>query len=66
MGISSCVATDVEDYIRLTVSLGGDRDRREAIRAEIREANWRVFEDDESVREHERIFRELIAGSVHG
>lgn len=61
MGVDSCVAQSPEDYVQLAVSLGCDAEKRRRVAEQIRESSWRVFEDDESVREHERIFRELVA-----
>lgn len=61
LGITRCVARDAEEYVQLAVDLGRDREKSDFISAQIRENSWRVFEDNESVREHERIFRELAA-----
>ena len=60
MGITECVASDGEDYVRIAVDLASDRDYRESVEGDIREASPRLFEDMEAVREYERIFQVLI------
>ena len=60
MGIAECVASDAEDYVRIAVDLASDRDYRESVEQDIREACPRLFEDMEAVREYERIFQVLI------
>ena len=63
MAIMNCTAINADDYVRIAVQLGRNRDHRELTSATIRENSWRIFEDQESVREHERIFRDLVQRS---
>ncbi len=60
MGIAECVASDAEDYVRIAVDLATDRDYRESIEEDLREAGPSLFEEMEAVREYERIFQVLI------
>lgn len=63
MGVTDCMAGSAEEYVRIAVELGRDRDRREAVSARIRESRWRIFEDHQSVSEHERLLLELVERS---
>ncbi len=60
MGVMECVAADIDDYVNKAVRLGTDADYRASVSSQIREASPLLFEDTEAVREHERIFQELI------
>jgi protein O-GlcNAc transferase len=60
MGVAECVALTPDEFISLAVRLGIDAEHRSFVETKIRNANHVLFEDMESVREHERIFRELI------
>jgi protein O-GlcNAc transferase len=59
--IDEAVARDAEDYVRIAVALGRERDRREALSAKIRERSDALFEDVQVVREFERFFREALS-----
>jgi len=63
MGITEPVAKSVEDYVRVAVALGRDRERRALLRREILERNEVLFEDMEVVREFERFFSEASPAS---
>ena len=63
MGITECVASDPDDYASIAVALGTDADRRASVVEKIREASPLLFEDEEVVREYERLFQELIEES---
>ncbi len=60
MGVMECVAADIDDYVNKAVRLGTDADYRASVSSQIRESSHLLFEDPEAVREHERIFQELI------
>ena len=60
MGITECVASTSDEFITLAVRLGTDAEYRNSVEAKIRNAGHVLFEDMESVSEHDRIFRELI------
>ena len=60
MKIDDAIARDAEDYVRIAVALGRERDRRDALRRQIRERSAVLFEDGHVVREFERFFREAL------
>jgi len=60
MGITECVASGPDDYVKIAVALGTDADYRASIEEKIRLASPLLFDDMEAVREYERIFQELI------
>jgi predicted O-linked N-acetylglucosamine transferase (SPINDLY family) len=59
MGIYDCVANSADDYVRLAVRLGTDRDWRQHVSRRIHESQGRLFEDSQAIAEHERLFRDL-------
>jgi predicted O-linked N-acetylglucosamine transferase (SPINDLY family) len=61
MGVEQGIARDIGDYVRLAVALGRDRSFRDEVTAQLREQSGRVFQDQQAVEEHERIFRELVS-----
>ena len=63
MQIDDAVALDAEDYVRIAVSLGRERDRRQALSRKILERSEVLFEDARVVREFERFFRAAVATS---
>ncbi len=63
MGLDECVAVDASHYIDMAVRLACDADHRRAVVERIRRASAVLFEDVQAVREHERIFSELIERS---
>ncbi|MBN2473352.1 MAG: tetratricopeptide repeat protein [Pirellulales bacterium] len=60
MGIADCVATDPEDYVQKAVQLATDATYRAEVEQRIGRASAVLFEDSQAVREHERIFQELL------
>lgn len=60
MGIGECVAEDQQEYVDLAIELAENTDRRERLEADLAAASPCLFEDLEAVREHERIFSDLI------
>ena len=60
MGLTECIAADVDEYIEIAVRTGTDADYRHSLTEEIMEASPALYEDMEAVHEHERIFRELV------
>lgn len=60
MGINDGVASSPEEYVDLAVELGKDEDRRAALVDAIRTAGDCLFEDMEAVREHERLFAQMV------
>jgi protein O-GlcNAc transferase len=63
MSFSDCVANDPRQYVEIALALGTDREFCSAITTKIRAANPVLFEDVQAVREHERIFSELVDAS---
>lgn len=60
MGLDECVAVDAGHYIDIAVRLACDADHRKEVVERIRGASDVLFEDLRAVREHDRIFSELI------
>jgi len=60
MGIDDCIASDERHYAEIAVHLAGDADYRTHLAERIRACGPLLFENLESVREFERILRELI------
>jgi len=60
MGITECVAADADEYVEKAVRLGTDADYRLSIVEQIAEAGDVLFEDVASVRQHERVFQEIL------
>jgi protein O-GlcNAc transferase len=60
MGMSECVATSPDEYVRIAVKLGACPDERARVRGEIERSCGVLFEDPRCVSEHERIFGALI------
>jgi predicted O-linked N-acetylglucosamine transferase (SPINDLY family) len=60
MGLADCLASSPGDYADIAVRLGTDRDWREEVGERIVSASAALFEDMRAVREHERIFSELL------
>jgi len=56
MGVTDLVADTPERYVDLAVRLGTDRDYRAEVVGRIAAASPALFEDDSTVREHERFF----------
>jgi protein O-GlcNAc transferase len=65
MNIEGLVASSVEEYVRMAVSLGTDDDYRETMRRLISERKEVLFESEEVVREHERFFETAIEAARH-
>src|SRR5262249_49271296 len=63
MGVLDCVAANHDDYVEMALALGTDADHRRQVSQKIAAASHVLFDDLEAVREHERIFSELIASS---
>ena len=63
MGISDCLADSAEQYVEIAVRLATEPDFRREVVERIRQASPLLFEDSEAVREHERIFGQLIEAS---
>jgi protein O-GlcNAc transferase len=60
MGLADCTAKNAEDYVQIAIGLATDCEKRDAMSDAIRENSRKIFEDQESVHEHETIFRELV------
>ena len=56
MGVDSLIAHDIDDYCEKAVALGCDKDRREAVRSELREKSSVLFENPSVVTECEAFF----------
>jgi protein O-GlcNAc transferase len=60
MGFTGCVAADKDDYVRIAVKLGTEKDYRRYVSSEILRRNEVLFEDTRVVREFERCFLETV------
>lgn len=56
MGVSTCIASDLQDYVAIATRLGMDPDARSAAVAAIEETRGAVFEDERIVAELEGWF----------
>ena len=63
MGMDQFIAADWTEYAWIAVQYGSDADRLRSIESELRERSACLFGDDASVRDHERIFREMVANA---
>jgi protein O-GlcNAc transferase len=66
MGFLDCVAGSVMEYANIAVRLATDEDYRRHVERTIADASCVLFEDDQAVREHERVYHELIAAGFLG
>lgn len=60
MGVTDCVAESADDYVAKAVHLGVDREWRMHVVDRIRESSDAIFESNDSIREYDRIFRQLV------
>jgi len=61
LGIDSCIAKDVPEYIEIATRLGSDKALRDETRGRILANQNRLFEDDSAVRDWEQFFRQVTA-----
>jgi len=59
LGLDSCIAKDVPDYIHIATRLGADKAFRDQTRAHILSNQNRLFEDDSAVRDWEQFFLQV-------
>jgi protein O-GlcNAc transferase len=62
MGLADCIPQNMDEYVDMAVELGTQSSSREEFSARLRVASPALFEDMHAVREHERLFNELLAG----
>ncbi len=60
MKVTECLVGSVEDYIEKAVRLGTDREWRMHVVDRISKSSDAIFESSESIREYDRIFRQLV------
>lgn len=53
IGVTDCIASDLDAYVELAVSLGNDRQKREDLRRRITESSGILYEDAMAVRAFE-------------
>jgi len=61
MGLEHLAANSPEAYEAMAVRLATDRDYREAVRAHILERSGVLFDDLETVGEHEEFFEDALS-----
>jgi protein O-GlcNAc transferase len=66
MGVLDCVASDPEQYVKIAVRLGTDREYRESVRGRIAETSRVLFDDAEAVAELEQFFHQAIEAARGG
>jgi predicted O-linked N-acetylglucosamine transferase (SPINDLY family) len=64
MDFTECVAADADDYVRIAVKLGTEKDYRRYAGSEILRRNEVLFEDVRVVREFERCFFETTQAAT--
>jgi protein O-GlcNAc transferase len=62
LGIESCIARDLENYVTIATRLGTDLVFRGQIRQQILAGQSRLFEDDAAVHDLERFLRQVATG----
>jgi predicted O-linked N-acetylglucosamine transferase (SPINDLY family) len=60
MNVLDLAASDDASYVKLAVRLGTEPDFREGVSKKIRAASDVLFDDEQAVREHERLFALLV------
>jgi predicted O-linked N-acetylglucosamine transferase (SPINDLY family) len=61
VGVEDCTVSNTRDYVDLTVKLGNDPALCASIMRRVAENDDQLFDNDRSVREHERLFQDLLA-----
>jgi predicted O-linked N-acetylglucosamine transferase (SPINDLY family) len=63
MGVLDCVSESADDYVATAVELAANRDWRAHVESRIQETSSVLFENNQAVREFERILLRLIAAA---
>jgi predicted O-linked N-acetylglucosamine transferase (SPINDLY family) len=61
LGVETCIARDVEDYIQIAVRLAGDAELNRQVREQIVAGQGRLFEVEGAVRDWERFLKSVVA-----
>ena len=61
MGIESCIANDLDDYIGIALKLGRDTNFRDLVSRQIRASNNVLFENSRVIEEFERLFQSVFS-----
>jgi predicted O-linked N-acetylglucosamine transferase (SPINDLY family) len=64
MGLDACVATSIADYIERAVGVATDRDRREAVRRDLRDRAAVLYENRSAVTDFGVFLRAAAAGQL--
>jgi predicted O-linked N-acetylglucosamine transferase (SPINDLY family) len=62
MGMADCIAQNMEEYVNMAVELATQPESHCTFVSRLREATPALFSDLYAVREHERMFNELLDG----
>ena len=62
MGLADCISQNMDEYVEMAVELGTQPASRQKFRDRLATATPVLFEDMHAVREHERLFNELLDG----
>jgi predicted O-linked N-acetylglucosamine transferase (SPINDLY family) len=62
MGIADLIADSPQHYVQLAVRVATDRDFRQDVKTRIAERTDMLFDDEQAVAEHVRLFREALGG----
>jgi predicted O-linked N-acetylglucosamine transferase (SPINDLY family) len=60
LGVESCIARDVEDYVEIAVRLGNDRSFRDRVHRQIMANQSRLFEEDAAVRDWKEFLQRVV------
>ena len=61
VGVEDCIVDNPRDYVDLAVRLGSDPQLRASIMRRVAERDDQLFDNPRSIREHERLFMNLLA-----
>jgi protein O-GlcNAc transferase len=64
MGLADLVANSAEQYVKLAVRLGTDREYRRQVQSRITMSSPALFDDPQPIVDHERFFSDVAANST--
>ena len=64
LGTPQLIAQDTDDYVRLAIAWAADRNSQLEFRKHAQQSKAALFRDDLAVREHERLFDEMLQAAT--
>ena len=58
--LEDCIAEDVDDFVRIALSLGRDREAQQAMRQRILSRVHALYDNEETVRQYEDFFESVV------